>query len=89
MLDSQTRKKLEEMVKERIKTIRNSDEAYIYVKTSKEKIKSIEVIKMGITERVQIMTFQFLLGCFIFPPYAFLCVAILIFQFLLGCFFFS
>jgi len=56
MLDSQTRKKLEEMVKERIKTIRNSDEAYIYVKTSKEKIKSIEVIKMGITERVQIMT---------------------------------
>jgi hypothetical protein len=56
MLDSQTRRKLEEMVKERIKTIRNSDEAYIYVKTSKEKIKSIEVIKMGITERVQIMT---------------------------------
>jgi hypothetical protein len=56
MLDSQTRKKLEEIVKERIKTIRNSDEAYIYVKTSKEKIKSIEVIKMGITERVQIMT---------------------------------
>ena len=56
MLDSQTRRKLEEMVKERIKTIRNSDEAYIYVKTSKEKIKSIEVIKMGITERVQITT---------------------------------
>ncbi len=56
MLDSQTRRKLEEIVKERIKTIRNSDEAYIYVKTSKEKIKSIEVIKMGITERVQIMT---------------------------------
>ena len=56
MLDSQTRRKLEEMVKERIKTIRNSDETYIYVKTSKEKIKSIEVIKMGITERVQIMT---------------------------------
>ena len=56
MLDNQTRRKLEEIVKERIEKIKNSDEAYIYVKEFKEKIKSIEMIKMGITERVQITT---------------------------------
>jgi len=56
MLDNQTRKKLEEIVKERIDTIKNSDESYIYVKAFKEKIKSIEIIRMGITERVQITT---------------------------------
>ena len=56
MLDNQTRKKLEEIVKERIDMIKNSDEAYIYVKAFKEKITSIEIIRMGITERVQITT---------------------------------
>jgi hypothetical protein len=56
MLDNQTRRKLEEIVKERIDMIKNSDEAYIYVKTFKEKITSIEIIKMGITERVQVTT---------------------------------
>ena len=56
MLDSQTRRKLEEIVKERIEKIKNADEAYIYVKTFKEKITSIEILKMGITERVQITT---------------------------------
>lgn len=56
MLDNQTRKKLEEIVKERIEMIKNSDEAYIYVKAFKEKITSIEIIRMGITERVQITT---------------------------------
>jgi len=56
MLDNQTRKKLEEIVKERIDMIKNSDEAYIYVKAFKEKITSIEIIKIGITERVQITT---------------------------------
>ena len=56
MLDSQTRKKLEEVVKERMNMIKNSDEAYIYVKAFKEKITSIEIIRMGITERVQITT---------------------------------
>jgi hypothetical protein len=56
MLDSQTRKKLEEVVKERMDMIKNSDEAYIYVKAFKEKITSIEIIRMGITERVQITT---------------------------------
>jgi len=56
MLDSQTRRKLEEIVKERIEKIKNADEAYIYVKTFKEKITSIEILRMGITERVQITT---------------------------------
>jgi hypothetical protein len=56
MLDNQTRRKLEEIVKERIDMIKNSDEAYIYVKAFKEKITSIEIIRMGITERVQITT---------------------------------
>jgi len=56
MLDNQTRRKLEEIVKERIETIKKSDEAYIYVKAFKERIKSIEIIRMGITERVQITT---------------------------------
>lgn len=56
MLDNQTRRKLEEIVKERIDMIKNSDEAYIYVNAFKEKITSIEIIKMGITERVQITT---------------------------------
>ena len=56
MLDNQTRRKLEEIVKERIEKIKNSDEAYIYIKTFKEKITSIEIIKIGITERVQITT---------------------------------
>jgi len=56
MLDNQTRRKLEEIVKERIEKIKNADEAYIYVKTFKEKIISIEILKMGITERVQITT---------------------------------
>jgi len=36
--------------------IKNSDEAYIYVNAFKEKITSIEIIRMGITERVQITT---------------------------------
>jgi len=56
MLDNQTRRKLEEIVKERIDMIKDSDEAYIYVKAFKERIKSIEIIRMGITERVQITT---------------------------------
>ena len=56
MLDNQTRKKLEEIIKERIDMIKNSDEAYIYVNAFKEKITSIEIIRMGITERVQITT---------------------------------
>jgi len=56
MLDNQTRRKLEEIVKERIDMIKNADEAYIYVKAFKERIKSIEIIRMGITERVQITT---------------------------------
>ena len=56
MLDNQTRRKLEEIVKERIDMIKNSDESYIYVKAFKERIKSIEIIRMGITERVQITT---------------------------------
>jgi len=56
MLDNQTRRKLEEIVKERIDAIKNSDEAYIYVKSFKEKIISIEIMRMGITERIQITT---------------------------------
>ncbi len=56
MLDNQTRRKLEEIVKERIDMIKNSNEAYIYVNAFKEKITSIEIIRMGITERVQITT---------------------------------
>jgi predicted nuclease with TOPRIM domain len=56
MLDNQTRKKLEEIIKERIDMIKNSDEAYIYVNAFKEKITSIEIIRMGITERVKITT---------------------------------